>query len=216
MKEFKVNNYLEDIRKKIPAYDLMLEIIFNSILPLETNILEIKNILAIGGQSFEVKNLSDIYNESKITVVEPSDVMIDIIKNECRDINNLEYIFDKFENYRSDRSFQLCLCLLVLQFVKEPKGFLEKIYSSLEDDGLLILSIFSNKQLAYWKEFALSRGAKKEQVEKTFSKQSEVMNVLSPAYVENLLKEAGFSKIEKICEVLSVDMWIIKKYKYYN
>lgn len=211
MKEFKVNNYLEDIRKKIPAYDLMLEIIFNSILPLETNILEIKNILAIGGQSFEVKNLSDIYNESKITVVEPSDVMIDIIKNECRDINNLEYIFDKFENYRSDRSFQLCLCLLVLQFVKEPKGFLEKIYSSLEDDGLLILSIFSNKQLAYWKEFALSRGAKKEQVEKTFSKQSEVMNVLSPAYVENLLKEAGFSKIEKICEVLSVDMWIIKK-----
>lgn len=211
MKEFKVNNYLEDIRKKIPAYDLMLEIIFNSILPLETNILEIKNILAIGGQSFEVKNLSDIYNESKITVVEPSDVMIDIIKNECRDINNLEYIFDKFENYRSDRSFQLCLCLLVLQFVKEPKGFLEKIYSSLEDDGLLILSIFSNKQLAYWKEFALSRGAKKEQVEKTFSKQSEVMNVLSPAYVENLLKEVGFSKIEKICEILSVDMWIIKK-----
>lgn len=211
MKEFKVNNYLEDIRKKIPAYDLMLEIIFNSILPLETNILEIKNILAIGGQSFEVKNLSDIYNESKITVVEPSDVMIDIIKNECRDINNLEYIFDKFENYRSDRSFQLCLCLLVLQFVKEPKGFLEKIYSSLEDDGLLILSIFSNKQLAYWKEFALSRGAKKEQVEKTFSKQSEVMNVLSPAYVENLLKEVGFSKIEKICEILSVDMWVIKK-----
>lgn len=211
MKEFKLNNYLEDIRKKIPAYDLMLEIIFNSILPLETNILEIKNILAIGGQSFEVKNLSDIYNESKITVVEPSDVMIDIIKNECRDINNLEYIFDKFENYRSDRSFQLCLCLLVLQFVKEPKGFLEKIYSSLEDDGLLILSIFSNKQLAYWKEFALSRGAKKEQVEKTFSKQSEVMNVLSPAYVENSLKEVGFSKIEKICEILSVDMWIIKK-----
>jgi len=25
MKEFTINNYLEDIRKKIPAYDLMLE-----------------------------------------------------------------------------------------------------------------------------------------------------------------------------------------------
>ena len=32
MKEFTINNYLEDIRKKVPAYDLMLEIIFNSIL----------------------------------------------------------------------------------------------------------------------------------------------------------------------------------------
>ena len=32
MKKFIINNYLEDIRKKIPAYDLMLEIIFNSIL----------------------------------------------------------------------------------------------------------------------------------------------------------------------------------------
>ncbi|WP_022819772.1 methyltransferase domain-containing protein [Fusobacterium russii] len=211
MKEFKVNNYLEDIRKKIPAYDLMLEIIFNSILPIETNISEIKNILAIGGQSFEVKNLSEIYSNSKITIVEPSEIMLNIVKNECKDLRNLEYIFDKFENYRSDRSFQLCLCLLVLQFVKEPESFLEKIYSSIEDDALLILSIFSNKQLAYWKEFALSRGAKREQVEKTFNNQSEVMNVLSPDYIENLLKEIGFSKIEKICEILSVDMWIIKK-----
>jgi len=58
MKEFIINNYLEDIRKKIPAYDLMLEIIFNSILKIETNISQIKNILSIGGQSFEVKNLS--------------------------------------------------------------------------------------------------------------------------------------------------------------
>lgn len=41
MKEFIINNYLEDIRK-IPAYDLMLEIIFNSILKIETNISQIK------------------------------------------------------------------------------------------------------------------------------------------------------------------------------
>ena len=55
MKKFIINNYLEDIRKKIPAYDLMLEIIFNSILKVKTNISQIKNILAIGGQSFEAK-----------------------------------------------------------------------------------------------------------------------------------------------------------------
>ena len=83
MKEFRINNYLEDIRKKIPAYDLMLEIIFNSILKVKTDISQTKNILAIGGQSFEAKNLSEIYNNSKITIIEPSEIMLDIVKNEC-------------------------------------------------------------------------------------------------------------------------------------
>ena len=211
MKEFIINNYLEDIRKKIPAYDLMLEIIFNSILKIETNISQIKNILSIGGQSFEVKNLSKIYNNSKITIIEPSEIMLNIVKNECKNLKNLEYIYDKFENYKDNKNFQLCLCLLVLQFIEEPQSFLKKIYNSLDSEGLLIISIFSNKQLAYLKEFALSRGAKKEQVEKTFNNQSEVMNVLSPECVEDLLKESGFSKIERICEVLSTDMWIVKK-----
>ncbi len=99
----------------------------------------------------------------------------------------------------------------MLQFIEEPQRFLEKIYNSLDSNGLLIISIFSNKQLTYWKEFALSRGAKKEQVEKTFNNQSEVMNILSPEYVEGLLKESGFSKIERICEVLSTDMWVVRK-----
>ena len=211
MKEFMNDSYLEDIRKKIPAYDLMIEILFNSVLKVEDKILEIKDILSIGGQSLEIKNLSDIYKDSKITVVEPSEIMINIIKNEYNNLKNLEYICDKFENYTNNKNFQLCLCLLVLQFVDNPKKFLEKIYKSLDKDGIFIISIFSNRQLNYWKEFALSRGARKEQVEKTFGSQSEVMNVLSADYVEKLLKETGFSKIEKVCEVLSVSMWVLKK-----
>ena len=211
MKEFMTDSYLEDIRKKIPAYDLMIEILFNSVLKVEDKILEIKDILLIGGQSLEIENLSDIYKDSKITVVEPSETMISIVKNECNNLKNLEYICDKFENYTNNKNFQLCLCLLVLQFVDNPKKFLEKIYKSLDKNGIFIISIFSNRQLNYWKEFALSRGARKEQVEKTFGSQSEVMNVLSADYVEKLLKETGFSKIEKVCEVLSVSMWAVRK-----
>jgi len=201
-----MKKFIEDIRKKIPAYDLMFEIIFNAVLKVETRILTVKNILSIGGQSFEVRNLSKIFGNSEITVLEPSEIMINIVKNECNNLKNLEYICDKFENYTNNKNFQLCLCLLVLQFVENPKSFLEKIYKSLDENGILIISIFSNKQLNYWKEFALARGARKEQVKKTFRNQSEVMNVLPADYVENLLKEIGFSKIEKICEVISVSM----------
>ena len=211
MKKFIEDNYLEDIRKKIPAYDLMLEIIFNAVLKVETRILTVKNVLSIGGQSFEIQNLSKVYKDSKITTIEPSETMMSIIKNECKNLKNLEYICDKFENYKNNKNFQLCLCLLVLQFVKNPKIFLKKIYNSLDENGILIISIFSNKQLNYWKEFALARGARKEQVEKMFYNQSEVMNILSVDYVESLLKKIGFSKIEKICEVISVSMWVLKK-----
>ena len=130
MKEFMTDSYLEDIRKKIPAYDLMIEILFNSVLKVEDKILEIKDILSIGGQSLEIKNLSDIYKDSKITVVEPREIMINIVKNECNNLKNLEYICDKFENYTNNKNFQLCLCLLVLQFVDNPKKFLEKIYNN--------------------------------------------------------------------------------------
>ena len=211
MKKFIEDNYLEDIRKKIPAYDLMLEIIFNAVLKVEIRILTVKNVLSIGGQSFEIQNLSKIYKDSKITTIEPSETMMSIIKNECKNLKNLEYICDKFENYKNNKNFQLCLCLLVLQFVENPKSFLEKIYKNLDENGVLVISIFSNKQLNYWKEFALARGARKEQVEKMFYNQSEVMNILSVDYVENLFKGIGFSKIEKICEMLSVSMWVLKK-----
>ena len=166
MKEFMLDSYLEDIRKKIPAYDLMIEILFNSVLKVENKILEIKDILAIGGQSLEIKNLSDIYKDSKITVVEPSEIMINIVKNECNNLKNLEYICDKFENYTNNKNFQLCLCLLVLQFVDNPKKFLEKIYKNLDKDGIFIMSIFSNRQLNYWKEFALARGAGRSKLRK--------------------------------------------------
>ena len=211
MKKFIEDNYLEDIRKKIPAYDLMFEIIFNAVLKVETRILTVKNVLSIGGQSFEVRNLSKIFGNSEVTVIEPSEIMINIVKNECNNLKNLKYICDKFENYKNNKNFQLCLCLLVLQFVENPKSFLEKIYKNLDENGVLVISIFSNKQLNYWKEFALARGARKEQVEKMFYNQSEVMNILSVDYVENLFKGIGFSKIEKICEMLSVSMWVLKK-----
>ena len=90
MKKFIEDNYLEDIRKKIPAYDLMFEIIFNAVLKVETRILTVKNILSIGGQSFEIQNLSKVYKDSKITTIEPSETMMSIIKNECKNLKNLE------------------------------------------------------------------------------------------------------------------------------
>lgn len=213
MKEFNSSNYLEDIRKKVPAYDLMIEIIFNSLLKIKFQDLKIKNVLSIAGQSNEIKTLLKNYSCEKIFLVEPSEVMINNVKKDCEDIKNakIKYICEKYENYNSSTEYELCICLLVLQFVKEPKRFLEKIYNELEVGGKLILSIFSKEQLEYWKEFALARAANEEQVIKTFFKQSEIMNELSNISVEKVLEEIGFRKIEKVSQVLSTTMWIMEK-----
>lgn len=213
MKEFNSSNYLEDIRKKVPAYDLMIEIIFNSLLKIKFQDLKIKNVLSIAGQSNEIKTLLKNYSCEKIFLVEPSEVMINNVKKDCKDIKNakIKYICEKYENYNSSTEYELCICLLVLQFVKEPKRFLEKIYNELEVGGKLILSIFSKEQLEYWKEFALARAANEEQVIKTFFKQSEIMNELSNISVEKVLEEIGFRKIEKVSQVLSTTMWIMEK-----
>ncbi|CAL7876284.1 methyltransferase domain-containing protein [Fusobacterium necrophorum] len=214
MKEFTNIDYLEDIRKKIPGYDLMLEIIFNAILKQEFPNSNINTILSIAGQSEEIKFLQSRYSFSSLSLVEASEKMLELVKESCQNVRNFKHIHyycQTFEEYENTTQYDLCICLLVLQFVEDPAFFLKKVYHSLLPHGTFLLSIFSNVQLEYWKEFALSRGANPEQVEKTFSQQETVMKVLSPTMIENLLQEIGFTNITKVCQILSTTLWLIKK-----
>lgn len=108
-------------------------------------------------------------------------------------------------------AYQICSCLLVLQFVENPSLFLRKIYDSLSEGGLLILSFFSNQQLGYWKTLASELGANQQQIQRTYENQTSLMNSFSPQEVANLLEEAGFTNIEQVCQVLSTFVWIIRK-----
>ena len=108
-------------------------------------------------------------------------------------------------------AYQICSCLLALQFVENPSFFLRKIYDSLSEGGLLILSFFSNQQLGYWKTLASELGANQQQVQRTYENQAGLMNSLSPQEVAGLLEEAGFTNIEQVCQVLSTFVWIIRK-----
>lgn len=214
MKEFTSTSYIEDILKIIPGYDIMLNLIFHSLLKIEFPQAKINTILAIAGQTAEIKPLLLNYETTKITLVEPSETMLAIVKQDCQNLprhEKLEYSCQTFEKYEDDTKYNLCLCLLVLQFVENPKIFLEKIYHSLVPGGKLILSIFSNEQLGYWKEYALSKGADPIKVEITFSQQETVMKAMSPNYVESLFCESGFTKITKVCQILATNMWVLEK-----
>lgn len=213
MKKFDNRDYLIDIRKKIPGYDLMQEIVFKSILPVELKGRKIEHILAIGSQADEIKSLIRLYPEAKITVIDPSIDMIELARENCseRELRRIDFICGKFEEVDLKNKSQLCICMMVLQFVEDMNLFLNKVYSSLESSGILILSVFTTKDLEYWKEFALSRGADSTGVEKTYRAKSELMKAINAEEVETALLSNGFNDYKRVCEILSSCLWLSKK-----
>jgi len=202
MKEFKNKDYATEIRQKIPGYDVMLDVIFRGVLLRLAPSLKVDKVLALASQTDELNGLASLFPEAGLTVVEPSEAMLQELK---RQVNS------RFEEAVLPSTYQICSCLLVLQFVENPSFFLRKIYNSLSEGGLLILSFFSNQQLGYWKTLTSELGANQQQVQRTYENQASLMNTLSPQEVANLLEEAGFTNIEQVCQVLSTFVWIIRK-----
>ena len=210
MKEFKNKDYATEIRQKIPGYDVMLDVIFRGVLLRLAPSLKVDKVLALASQTDELNGLASLFPEAGLTVVEPSEAMLQELKRQVH-LPQAEYLNSRFEEAVLPSTYQICSCLLVLQFVENPSFFLRKIYDSLSEGGLLILSFFSNQQLGYWKTLASELGANQQQVQRTYENQAGLMNSLSPQEVANLLEEAGFTNIEQVCQVLSTFVWIIRK-----
>ena len=210
MKEFKSKDYATEIRQKIPGYDVMLDVIFRGVLLRLAPSLKVDKVLALASQTDELNGLASLFPEAGLTVVEPSEAMLQELKRQVY-LPQAEYLNSRFEEAILPSDYQICSCLLVLQFVENPSFFLRKIYDSLSDGGLLILSFFSNQQLGYWKTLASELGANQQQIQRTYKNQASLMNSLSPQEVANLLEEAGFTNIEQVCQVLSTFVWIIRK-----
>lgn len=210
MKEFKNKDYATEIRQKIPGYDVMLDVIFRGVLLRLAPSLKVDKVLALASQTDELNGLASLFPEAGLTVVEPSEAMLQELKSQVH-LPQAEYLNSRFEEAVLPSTYQICSCLLVLQFVENPSFFLRKIYNSLSEGGLLILSFFSNQQLGYWKTLTSELGANQQQVQRTYENQASLMNTLSPQEVANLLEEAGFTNIEQVCQVLSTFVWIIRK-----
>lgn len=185
----------------------MIEIIFNSILPVEKN--SINNSLVIGGNILEINGLLELF-DSEIDLIEPNNPMIEYILENVKStkINTFPL---KFEDFTTDKTYELCLCLLVLHFINEPTQFIEKIYQTLEKDGILILSQFSNFHLDWWEKFSLNKGADVTQVNNTANGQNIYIKSITNDQTTNIFRNVGFKRVEKICQIINIDMWLLQK-----
>ena len=141
MKEFKNKDYATEIRQKIPGYDVMLDVIFRGVLLRLAPSLKVDKMLALASQTDELNGLASLFPKAGLTVVEPSEAMLQELKRQVY-LPQAEYLNSRFEEAILPSAYQICSCLLVLQFVENPSFFLRKIYESLSEDGLLILSFF--------------------------------------------------------------------------
>lgn len=215
MKDFEkndyANHYIKDMSLKLPGYFLMFDLLFKGVLPVEIN-KEISAILSIGGGEIEVNELQQLFPNAACTLLDSSDKMLEQVKASLSDENgNIDYVHQAFEEYQTDAKFQLIFSLLVIHFIENKEAFLTKIFQLLDREGICIISAFSNQHVEWWKEYALNNGANKEEVMRTFSSQSDVMNSVEPNQIEASARKAGFTSIEKIAQILSIDLWLLKK-----
>lgn len=88
---------------------------------------------------------------------------------------------------------------------------MKTIYSNLDDDGILVLSVFTCEYLDYWHEFALTLGANPDEIDMTCRFQSKKMKVLKVDEVEVMLRDIGFSSVDRVCQIMPTALWYVKK-----
>lgn len=212
MKDFNKDNYakeyINDISLKLPGYFLMFDLIFNGVLPSES--IQPNNILNIGAGEIELNELITMYENSTIDVVDASPKMIEQLKSNIES-NRIHYHCMMFDEFEIKTNYNLIISLLVIHFVEDKQSFLKKVYDALEDQGVFILSAFSNEQLEWWKNTAIANGANADEVNSTYEHQETKMKSVSADTIEEFAHNAGFKHIEKIAHILSIDLWILKK-----
>ncbi|HFE9852277.1 methyltransferase domain-containing protein [Enterococcus faecalis] len=205
-----VSNYLEDIRTKIPGYNLMFELVFDSVLPTVIHGSVPQNILLVGGGIVEIDYLKSQYSSVPLTIIEASREMLKAYQNSLGN-SKAELINARFEEYELAQRYSFGFSFLVFHFVSNKRLFLKKMYDSLVSNGFFIVSVFSDYHLDWWKEFSLSKGADSNQIDLAIKNENNYMYRLESEEVRNMILEAGFKKVEMISQILCVDLLIATK-----
>lgn len=125
MKEFKNKDYATEIRQKIPGYDVMLDVIFRGVLLRLAPSLKVDKVLALASQTDELNGLASLFPKAGLTVVEPSEAMLQELKSQVH-LPQAEYLNNRFEEAVLPSAYQICSCLLVLSLLRIPAYFFEK------------------------------------------------------------------------------------------
>lgn len=115
------------------SYNLINELLFNNM-----NLLKNKNVLEIGSGAGRFTEIILKYANSCTTI----DMSAAIFSNVSKNNQNLSRIKADFILLQSKKKYDLVICRGVLQHTPDPFKYLEKLFSFIKDDGLVIFDIY--------------------------------------------------------------------------
>ncbi|KEI07182.1 malonyl-ACP O-methyltransferase BioC [Clostridium botulinum] len=123
----------------------MKDILINYLLKNLKSPSSVKNILEIGcGTGSLTKTLLEIFPNSNITAIDISPGMIKEVKNKFKS-SSINFICDDIENINLSCNYDLIISNATFQWFNNLPKTLEKLYLSLNPNGILSFSTFGNK-----------------------------------------------------------------------
>ncbi|MEK4487753.1 methyltransferase [Psychrobacillus sp. FSL H8-0484] len=215
--------YDSGIRRALPTYDSMIRLIQTF---LRANSPEDAHILVIGaGGGNEVTNFGLNNPNWTFIGVDPSEMMLAVAKEKCKDMGLSERVVllqGTVENVVTVTKFDAATCILVLHFIhsyEEKLKTLQEIHTRLKPDAPFVMvskygdpnSDEFQERLILWKSYWLD--TTKLSVEEVDEMEKEILSLsyLPEDVVEQLLQQAGFTRIAKFFSTTLFGGWICYK-----
>jgi len=211
------------IRQVVPGYDVLHKM---SGLLLKSELSEDARLLVVGsGTASEIRHLAGQAPGWTFTGVEPAAGMNAVARERLADAN-LEDRAHLVDGYVSDLAeetdFDAALMLLVMHFVDDDGGkenLLKGIAKRLKPGAPLILADLHadvegarfTRFLDHWRNWQLSSGMPKEQVEKGFQTLIKDVAFVPEERILELLHDAGFKTVEPFYGAYLFGAWIAWK-----
>jgi tRNA (cmo5U34)-methyltransferase len=202
-------NYDSQRRKLIPCFDDF----YNISISIADTTHDAPTIVDIGaGTGLFSAFILGKYPNSKLTLIDISEKMLDVAKSRFKNYSNVKYIVDDYTKYDFDDTFDIVISSLSIHHLTdtEKKGLYKNIFSLLNNNGLFINADQVLGETPYleflyrrdWKEKVGSSGLSKDEIASTYERTKlDKMSALDEQL--NWLREVGFTDVDCI-------------YKYFN
>jgi len=211
------------IRKVVPGYDVLHDL---SRLILNRELKDEADLLVVGaGTGHEVIELSQAQQGWRVTGIEPSQSMCEVAEERIEHaelVNRAKVICGFAHDLPSEPQYDAALLMLVMHFVADDGGkgnLLHSIAERLKPSAPLVLadlncdpnSLRFERYSDLWGDWQRHAGMPPEQVKKGFDTMIKEIHFIPEERTRELLRDAGFRRIEPFYSALMFGGWIAYK-----